>query len=535
MIVLGIEGTAHTISAGIVDDSRILANASSTYIPDHGGIHPREAAIHHADKIMDVMHKAFEEAKIGPDKVDLVSFSQGPGLGPCLRIAAVAARSFSLKYNIPILGVNHPLGHVEIGRKLSGAIDPIMLYISGGNTQIIAHEAGRYRVLGETMDIGLGNLLDKFARDSGIPFPGGPVIERLALKGRKLLDLPYSVKGMDTSFSGIYTASKRYLETGERLEDICFSIQETSFAMVIEVLERALYYTSKNEILLAGGVARNDRLRSMILEMAESSGYKAYLTDKKYCMDNGAMIAQAGLLMYKNGARQQIMETRVNQRFRIDEVEVPWIKSVKIEACVNRGAESKITRKDFYGRDVIMKERLIKSYRNKKLDKKIRNERTRNEFMILYKLQSAGIKSPMVYDYDKYQNILTIQYIPGITLNQALNNNHDKEFYLDLMDKLGNTIALMHNNKISHGDLNPNNIIINGTQIYLIDPSMGKYLAKEEDLADDIFLFTESLKNLYENGKTLEKLFIDSYKKYYKNPEDVLALVKEIADRRRYV
>ena len=207
------------------------------------------------------------ESSLSIKDVDLIAFSMGPGLGPSLRVVATAARSLSIKYSIPIIGVNHPMGHIEIGRFVSGAYDPVMLYVSGGNTQVIAHMDGRYRVFGETIDIGLGNMLDKFARDIGIPFPGGPVIEKLALSGEKLIDLPYSVKGMNTSFSGIYTAAKNALSKGARKEDVCFSIQETAFAMLVEVTERALDYLGKKEILLAGGVAMNKRLRSMFKMM----------------------------------------------------------------------------------------------------------------------------------------------------------------------------------------------------------------------------------------------------------------------------
>ncbi len=268
MIALGIEGTAHTISCGIVDQENILSNSSRTYHNPNGGIHPREAAQHHADHVKEVVDGAMQEAGLKLDNIDLITYSRGPGLGPCLRIAATAARTLSVKSRKPILGVNHPLGHVEIGRKVTGAKDPIMLYVSGGNTQVISHYNGRYRVMGETMDIGLGNLLDKLGRDLGFPFPGGPHIEKLALSGKELLELPYSVKGMDTSFSGIYTAAREHLRKGSSREDVCLSVQEYSFAMLLEVLERGLHQTSKNEILLAGGVAKNLRLREMISELA---------------------------------------------------------------------------------------------------------------------------------------------------------------------------------------------------------------------------------------------------------------------------
>ena len=531
MLVLGLEGTAHTVSAGIVSENSILSNSSSTYIPETGGIHPREAAIHHADKIIDIMKDAFDNANVKPEDIGLVTFSMGPGLGPCLRVVATAARAFSIKYNIPVIGVNHPMGHVEIGRKLSGAKDPIMLYISGGNTQIIAHELDRYIVLGETMDIGLGNMLDKFARDSGIPFPGGPVIEKLALKGNKLLDLPYSVKGMDTSFSGLYTAAKSYLKK-ESINDICYSMQEVSFSMVIEVLERALYYTNKNEILLAGGVARNDRLRSMVSLMAKDAGYKAYLTDKKYCMDNGAMIAQAGLLMYNSGTRMNIMDTKINQKYRIDEVYAPWIKSNNNTINKNKGAESIIKRSEFFNRNVIIKRRIIKGYRNNELDKKIRYARMKNEFLILYNLYEKNFNVPVIYDFNKYDMELTMENIDGITLNEYLINNSN---YNDILSKTGEIIGKMHSLKITHGDLTPNNIIVKENKIYLIDPSMGSLHPELEDMGDDIFLFIESLKALYKCWNKMQNIFLNSYRNNYHGYKDIMDTVKKISERRRYV
>jgi N6-L-threonylcarbamoyladenine synthase/protein kinase Bud32 len=531
MKVLGLEGTAHTISAGIVDEYRILSNSSSTYVPEAGGIHPREAAIHHADNIIPVIKKAFDISGLSPKDIDLVAFSMGPGLGPCLRVVATAARAFSIKYNIPLIGVNHPLGHVEIGRKLSGAKDPIMLYISGGNTQIIAHEGDSYRVLGETMDIGLGNLIDKFARDIGIPFPGGPRIEAFALRGNKLLDLPYSVKGMDTSFSGIYTAAKNYIGK-ELVENICFSIQETTFAMLVEVLERALYYTDKKEILLAGGVARNNRLRSMVSEMAKSSGYIAYLTDKEYCMDNGAMIAQAGMLMYLSGQRQDIMDTKVNQRFRIDEVKVPWINSKDLHISSNKGAEAVIKETQFYGRETITKQRARKYYRNQALDKKIRMERMKNEFNIIFQLKSNGINAPIIYDFDKYNFSITMQKVKGITLNRLIRGCHE---YKEIISLLGNLVAEMHNFSISHGDLNPNNILVLNGKLYFIDPSMGKINCEIEDMADDLFLLTESFRSLYSDSNELERIFLEAYKNNSRNYDEIMKALINIRQRRRYV
>ena len=325
MITLGIEGTAHTLGVGIVDSERkVLANVLDMYRPPEGGLHPREAANHHADVVTPLILKALEEANVSMKEVDVISFSKGPGLGPCLRVAATAARSLSLLLDRPIIGVNHCVAHVEIGRATTGCTDPALLYASGGNTQVIAFANGKYRIFGETLDVGIGNMLDKLGRELGLGYYAGPTIEKLAKEGDKLLELPYSVKGMDISFSGIMTAALALRKKGHRLEDIAYSIQETCFAMLAEVTERAMAHVGKDEVLLGGGVAQNTRLREMIAEMAHERGAEMFVPDRRLCMDNGAMIAWLGNLMYSSGVRMDISETTVEQRFRTDEVEVTW-------------------------------------------------------------------------------------------------------------------------------------------------------------------------------------------------------------------
>ena len=225
MITLGIEGTAHTMSVGIVDsEAHVLSNIIDLFRPPQGGLHPREAANHHADAVAKTIIEAVETAGISLKDVDLVSFSMGPGLGPCLRVAGTAARSLSCALGVPIIGVNHCIAHIEIGNALTGCTDPCLLYASGGNTQIIAYSDQRYRIFGETQDVGIGNMLDKLGRDLGLGYYAGPTIEKMALDGDKLLDLPYSVKGMDISFSGILTAAVAYRDKGCRIEDICYSV-----------------------------------------------------------------------------------------------------------------------------------------------------------------------------------------------------------------------------------------------------------------------------------------------------------------------
>ena len=231
MITLGIEGTAHTLGVGVTDTGRkVLANELDMFRPEEGGLHPREAANHHADKVAEVIQKALSSAGVSFGDIDLISFSKGPGLGPCLRVAATAARALSVRLDVPIVGVNHCIAHVEIGRAVTDCRDPVLLYASGGNTQVIAFSNGRYRIFGETLDVGIGNMLDKLGRELGLGYYAGPTIEKLASKGGKLLDLPYSVKGMDVSFSGIMTAALEQRRKGASLEDIAFSVQETCHA-----------------------------------------------------------------------------------------------------------------------------------------------------------------------------------------------------------------------------------------------------------------------------------------------------------------
>lgn len=329
MITLGIEGTAHSIGIGIVEDQNnhctVLSNLIKTYHPETGGIHPREAANHHALHIANLIKQSITQADCSLNDIDIVSFSLGPGLGPCLRTAATAARALSLRIKKPIIGVNHCVAHLEIGRgTIPECTDPVLLYTSGANTQVIAFSEGKYRVFGETLDIGIGNCLDKFGRIINLSFPSGPAIEKLAKKGTSYLPLPYSVKGMDISFSGLLTRAQQYVKEEESIEDICYSVQETTFAALTEITERAMAHTEKNQVLLGGGVAANQRLRDMVHIMAVDRQACCYVPQKDLCVDNGAMIAWLGYLMVKSGVMMTIDETLINQRFRTDMVEVTW-------------------------------------------------------------------------------------------------------------------------------------------------------------------------------------------------------------------
>ena len=327
MICLGIESTAHTFGAGISNDrGKILANERSTYRPKKGwGIIPMEAGKHH-EKVRDkVLNDALKKAELDMKDVDVIAYSRGPGLPPCLYRGLELAKDLASEHKKPLVGVNHCVAHVEIGRLTSGFKDPVVVYVSGGNTQIISFSEACYRVFGECMDMGIGNALDKFGRSVGLDFPQGPKIEQLARNG-KWVDLPYVVKGMDLSFSGILTACINKHRAGEKLEDLCFSIQEVFFSMLTEVTERALAHLGKKEVLLTGGVAANQRLQEMLNMMAKERRAKFSVVPKEYSGDQGAMIAWAGMLAYRAGTEIKREKADVDSRWRTDDVDIPWIK-----------------------------------------------------------------------------------------------------------------------------------------------------------------------------------------------------------------
>lgn len=329
---LGIESTADDFGVAILSfDGKILSNVNNAYVPEKGGIHPREAARHHAEVAGGVLAEAFERAGIKPQDINVVAFSQGPGLGPCLRTGATAARALASYLRVPLVGVNHCVAHIEIGKLVTGAVDPVTLYVSGGNTIVSAFEAGRYRVFGETLDIATGNCLDVFAREAGLSqrrgAPFGAIVEELASRGKNFVHLPYTVKGMDLSFSGLLTAAVQLLcERKHRLEDLCFSLQEVAFSMLTEVTERALAHTEKLEVLLTGGVAANKRLQSMLNVIAEEHDARFCVVPKEYALDNGAMIAWTGVLAYKSKITLPVEKSFVKLKWRLDEVYAPWVE-----------------------------------------------------------------------------------------------------------------------------------------------------------------------------------------------------------------
>mmetsp|Transcript_17954 Transcript_17954/g.48789 ORF Transcript_17954/g.48789 Transcript_17954/m.48789 type:complete len:395 (-) Transcript_17954:2939-4123(-) len=351
-IVLGIEGSANKVGVGVLQFDplskkyTILSNPRKTYVAPAGhGFLPKETAWHHQSHIVALVRTALNMAFPGDAKPERllsgICYTRGPGMGAPLQSCAVAARTLSLMWEIPLIGVNHCVGHIEMGRVACGSPNPVVLYVSGGNTQVICYnDSGRYCIFGETIDIAVGNCLDRFARVIGLsndPSPGFNIeqtAKSVPKEKLKYIELPYGVKGMDVSFSGILThveqLAKTKLKTGQvSTADLCFSLQETIFAMLVETTERAMAHAGASEVLMVGGVACNVRLQEMMQLMVEDRKPKGKVCamDHRYCIDNGAMIAQAGIFALQHGQTTALKDSWCTQRYRTDQAEVPWRKN----------------------------------------------------------------------------------------------------------------------------------------------------------------------------------------------------------------
>jgi N6-L-threonylcarbamoyladenine synthase len=324
LYVMGIESTAHTFGCGIVSSNgEILSNLRSEYIPSSGGIHPREASQHHASKASTTIKQSLDVAGLKLNELDAVAISLGPGLGPCLRTGATVARAIALMIKKPLIPVNHCVAHIEIGRLVTKEDDPLVAYVSGGNTIVSAYSDGRYRVFGETLDIALGNCLDAFARSLGLSHPGVPKLEALAEGGKNFIPLPYVVKGQDVSYSGLLTMATRKIPEVNP-SDLSMSLLEVAYGMLAEVVERALAHTEKPSLLLTGGVARSPRLQRILKAVCDEHSARFYVVPPDLAGDNGAMIAWTGYLALREGISVPVVSSYIRQRWRLDEVEVPW-------------------------------------------------------------------------------------------------------------------------------------------------------------------------------------------------------------------
>ncbi|GKZ13176.1 bifunctional N(6)-L-threonylcarbamoyladenine synthase/serine/threonine protein kinase [Haladaptatus sp. T7] len=537
MRILGVEGTAWAASAALFDsETDAVFIETDAYQPESGGIHPREAAEHMSDAIPRVIETTLNEAagdidaddrsssskRVSP--VDAVAFSRGPGLGPCLRIVGTAARALSQSLDVPLVGVNHMVAHLEIGRQRSGFDSPVCLNASGANAHVLGYRNGRYRVLGETMDTGVGNAIDKFTRHVGWSHPGGPKVEQAAKDG-EYIDLPYVVKGMDFSFSGIMSAAKQAVDDGHAVEDVCFSLQENIFAMLTEVAERALSLTDRDELVLGGGVGNNARLREMLAEMCEQRGAEFYAPEPRFLSDNAGMIAVLGAEMLAAGDTIPVADSAVDSNFRPDQVSVTWRGREadafrSDEADEVRGAEATVD----IGPERVAKRRTPKSYRHPTLDATLRKERTTLEARLTSDARRAGVPTPVVYDVDLAESAIEFEHVGDADLRNELT--------ADRVRDVGRHLGTLHRNGIVHGDPTTRNLRCSADRTYVIDFGLGYYSDDVEDYAMDLHVFSQSLAGTADDAAELQRAFESAYEEA--GDDAVLDQLREIEGRGRY-
>ncbi|AFZ73290.1 bifunctional N(6)-L-threonylcarbamoyladenine synthase/serine/threonine protein kinase [Natronobacterium gregoryi] len=534
--VLGIEGTAWAASAAVFDSGTTdVFIETDAYQPESGGIHPREAAEHMHDAVPQVVEQALAHARKthdGPPEetpVDAVAFSQGPGLGPCLRTVGTAARALSQALDVPLVGVNHMVAHLEIGRHTSGFDSPVCLNASGANAHLLAYRNGRYRVLGETMDTGVGNAIDKFTRHVGWSHPGGPKVEAAAKDG-EYVALPYVVKGMDFSFSGIMSAAKQQYDDGTPVEDVCYSLQENIFGMLTEVSERALSLTGSDELVLGGGVGQNARLREMLEAMCTQRGAAFHAPEPRFLRDNAGMIAVLGAKMYEAGDTLALEDSRVDPDFRPDQVPVTWradepdldLGRTTGEEAV-QGAEATVDIEPDAGR--VRKRREPKEYRHPTLDERLRTERTRLEARLTTLARREGVPTPVLSDVDPHESRLELEYVGDSDLREGLTSERVRE--------VGRHLARLHEAGFVHGDPTTRNVRADDTRTYLIDFGLGYHTDHVEDYAMDLHVFDQSLVGTAEDPEPLHEAVREGYRDV--GDEQVLARLRDVEGRGRYV
>ncbi|MFB6081114.1 MAG: bifunctional N(6)-L-threonylcarbamoyladenine synthase/serine/threonine protein kinase [Haloferacaceae archaeon] len=550
MRVLGVEGTAWAASAAVYDaETDAVLLETDAYQPESGGIHPREAAEHMSEAVPGAIEAVLDRAReaYGPDPIDAVAFSRGPGLGPCLRVAGTAARALAGRLDLPLVGVNHMVAHLEIGRHRSGFDAPVCLNASGANAHLLGYRDGRYRMLGETMDTGVGNALDKFARHVGWSHPGGPKVEAAASEGA-YVDLPYVVKGLDFSFSGIVSAAQEAYDEGEPVEDVCRGLQESIFGMLTEVSERALSLTGADELVLGGGVGRNDRLREMLAAMCATRGARFHAPEARFLGDNAGMIAVLGAKMYAAGDTISIGESRVDPDFRPDEVPVTWragesVSRTPVEAEEVRGAEALVRIEG----ERVVKTRRPKEYRHSALDERLRRERTRLEARLTSEARREGVPTPVVRDVDVPRARLVFQHVGARDLAAAPTPERARA--------VGGLLATLHRAGLVHGDPTTRNVRIGdgngesggrteakrtgttGTasgRIHLIDFGLGYHSGRVEDHAMDLHVLRGSLAGTVDDAAPLLAAAREGYAAAADDATAVLDRLDEIEGRGRY-
>ncbi len=306
-LIMAIESSCDETACAIVKGGReVISNVVASQIKIHeeyGGVIPEIAAREHLEAINVVIDEAFNQAGIGVNernKVDAFAGTVGPGLVGCLLVGLNAAKSLALAYDKPFIGINHLNAHLA-ANFIDTELKPpfVALLVSGGHTQIIkVNSYSDMQIIGETIDDAVGEAYDKVARLIGLPYPGGPKLDKLAQDGNPFaFKLPEAKVGeYDFSFSGLKTAALRLVKSFDGkelpLNDICASFQECVSSTLYKKVKKALEETGYNQVVLAGGVAANSEIRKKIFSLSDS-GYKVYAPQMKYCTDNASMVASA--------------------------------------------------------------------------------------------------------------------------------------------------------------------------------------------------------------------------------------------------
>jgi len=309
-IILGIESSCDETSAAICIDGEIRSNiiANQLVHQHYGGVVPELASRAHQQNIIPAIQEAFSVAKISKNEVDAVAFTRGPGLLGSLLVGTSFAKAFALAKNIPLMEVNHMQAHI-----LAHFVDDprpnfpfLCLTVSGGHTQIVkVNDYFDMEIVGETLDDAAGEAFDKSAKILGLPYPGGPLIDRYAQTGSpEAYSFPEpQIPGLDFSFSGLKTSILYFVQKNvkadpdfiqKNLPDICASIQQRIISILLAKLKRAAAEYQINQIAIAGGVSANSGLRNALQELAETKGWQVFIPKFEYCTDNAAMIAIAG-------------------------------------------------------------------------------------------------------------------------------------------------------------------------------------------------------------------------------------------------
>ncbi|WP_431160453.1 tRNA (adenosine(37)-N6)-threonylcarbamoyltransferase complex transferase subunit TsaD [Flagellimonas beolgyonensis] len=318
--ILAIESSCDDTSAAVLCNAKVLSNVVATQEihKQYGGVVPELASRAHQQNIVPVVHQALAKANIDKKELSAIAFTRGPGLMGSLLVGTSFAKSLALGLNIPLIEVNHMEAHIlahfiEEGSMSQPQFPFLAMTISGGHTQIVkVSDPFTMEVLGETLDDAVGEAFDKSAKLMGLPYPGGPLVDKYAKLGNPFAyDFPKpKVEGLNFSFSGLKTSILYFLQKqtkenpdfiAQNINDICASVQHTILEILMEKLELAVEQTGITQVAIGGGVAANSGIRSRLKEAEETKGWKTYIPKFEFCTDNAAMIGIVGYLKYKKG------------------------------------------------------------------------------------------------------------------------------------------------------------------------------------------------------------------------------------------